>query len=206
MKPDTSVVSFANQKIRLQSTSSLLSVSLMLVALLAAGCSKNGANGSISTPFFAGPKQHDLAIVGYNYTDREIGTFSVDGVGGGNLALSGATSGGGGIACCVRYVPGSEPSKYLIRWDKASCRFNERPPGPWGEIFHLHYYYAERSVQVKRGNDSEANYFEVHFFPDGSIDARITAELSPPLMELPDGRKSNNSPQCPGNVRPAGVF
>lgn len=49
-----------------------------------------------------------LGIVGYNYTNRAINTFTIDGAGGGNLYVSSPASGGGGTTCCVPYVPGIE--------------------------------------------------------------------------------------------------
>jgi hypothetical protein len=45
--------------------------------------------------------EYGLVIIGYNYTSRYIDQFSVDGAGGGNLYVSGPSSGGGGIVCCA---------------------------------------------------------------------------------------------------------
>lgn len=180
---------------------------LLPLALLSIGCNESQSKR-------AGPEMSkvvenaeiDLAIVGYNYTNRGISILSVDGVGGGNIALSGTKGGGGGIACCVKYKPGSTPSHHVIRWDVGSCRYHEAPRSEWGEIFALHYYYEEKQVEVSSQSSVSPSYFEVHFLPDGSVKVQVTAELSAPMIALPDGRKETRSPQCPGNVRPPRTF
>jgi hypothetical protein len=64
----------------------------------------NGAPASIASELKAGaPRHHALAIVGYNYTERYIDSFHVNGQGGGNLYVSGPTAGGGSSACCVSW-------------------------------------------------------------------------------------------------------
>ncbi len=144
----------------------------------------------------------DLAIVGYNYTDREIGILSVDGVGGGNINLSSTSGGGGGITCCVKLLSGKEPSHHVVRWDAAACKFNEKTPGPLGPRYQLHYVFKELNVAVQRQGNQKPDYFEVHFFPDGSVKTMVTSELSLPLIVLPDGRKEAPTSQCPGNIEP----
>lgn len=61
-----------------------------------------------------------LALVGYNYTDRYIDTFSVDGQGGSNLFVSSPTSGGGGSVCCATYWPGLKDYKVKVRWQSGA--------------------------------------------------------------------------------------
>lgn len=51
-------------------------------------------------------KRIELALTGYNYTDRYIDQFEVDGQGGGNIAVSGPNTAGNGSSCCVSYRSG----------------------------------------------------------------------------------------------------
>lgn len=182
-------------------------VVLLSLGLLSNGCSESQP-GKILQQTSGSEVMGELSlpIVGYNYTNREIGIFSVDGVGGGNIAMSGPRGGGGGIACCVRYQPGVEPSHHVIRWDVKTCKYHEAPPSTRGDIFQLHYFYSEKKVEVRSQSSVRPNYFEVHFFPDGSVKVQVTAELSAPLMALSAEREESPSPQCPGNVRPAVSF
>ena len=181
----------------------LLAIVLLSLALLSSGCSESESRNILQqVPNDAEVGELDLAIVGYNYTNRAISVFSVNGVGGGNVALSGPKGGGGGIVCCAKFWHGPEPSTYVIRWDASSCRFHERPPTTRGEVFELHYFYSEKQVKVRRNGPTKPNYFEVHFFPDGSVKVQVTAELSAPLMALSPDREEMSAPQCPGNVRP----
>lgn len=182
-----------------------LCAALLSLPLLLTACRQHDLNATAPAPVTpADVAPLDLAIVGYNYTDREIDHFTVDGVGGGNVGLSGVSGGGGGIACCARFQPGPAPSRHVVKWNSASCRYNEiLPAKPNNEVFELHYFHKEVPVSVNAPASGKPGYFEVHFMRDGSIKTQITAELSAPMVSLPDGRKSTPSPQCPGNVAPS---
>jgi hypothetical protein len=69
----------------------------------------------------------NLTITGFNYTSRYIDEFSVNGQGGGNLYVSGPTSGGGGSICCVSYVKGAAAPRIIVRWQSGGCMY--RAPG-----------------------------------------------------------------------------
>lgn len=176
---------------------------LFIVATtLVGGCTKVTGVHNVERPATGTAEEFDLAIVGFSHTNREIGSFSVDGVGGGNLVFSPTGGGGGTITCCVRYRRG-ESSKYVVRWDTHACRYDEKPPSEWGERFSLYDYFSEKQVEAKDKSDTSPGYFEVHFFQDGTVKAQITSEISAPMVTLPNDRKEQLSPQCPGNVMPA---
>lgn len=142
-----------------------------------------------------------LTLVGYNYTDREIAQFSVDGASGGNIHVSGPNGGGGGSACCVRHLSADEKKYYKIRWHASSCRYGETASGPHYS-YDLHRFYRELDIPVDKEPSNTPSYFEVHFFPNGTVSARITAEASAPILSLPRDRKAKPSPRCPNNVEP----
>lgn len=68
------------------------------------------------------PKTHSLAIVGYNYNDRYMDSFFVNGQGGGNMGVSWPGSSGQGSICCVNWRDGSKlPKKINVQWVAAYC-------------------------------------------------------------------------------------
>jgi hypothetical protein len=174
----------------------------LLFALTAIGCDVKQRPAVQTTDVGAESVELvDLTLVGYNYTEREIARFSVNGTGGGNLHVSGPYGGGGGSVCCVKYFAGDKASAYKIRWHASSCRYGESGKGE-RYVYDLHRFYKERTVAVEKLSIDKAKYIEVHFFPDGSIKARLTAEMSPPILSLPVEREADGSPQCPNNKKP----
>jgi hypothetical protein len=174
----------------------------LLMSLTLAGCDEkdipttykaNSGSGSVEVV--------DLTIVGYNYTDREIAGFTVNGYAGGTLHVSGPYGGGGGSVCCVKYVAGHKAREFQIRWHATSCRYGETGSGA-SYTYDLHRTYTQRTVEVEKQSVDKSKYLEVHFFPDGSIKARVTGEMSPPILSLPVEREAEGSPQCPNNVKP----
>jgi hypothetical protein len=147
------------------------------------------------------PRNLSLALSGYNYTDRYIDTYEVNGQGGGNLRLSSPGSAGGSV-CCVSWLEGSKlPQTVEIKWAAAYCiqrRTNsDGETRDWREpILHI--------ADVEFAGPVPANpaYFEVHFFPDGHIEVAITEKPSPPRLSLEvtaDGTrpgKTRNDPPC----------
>jgi len=76
-----------------------------------------------------------LTIVGYNYTDTYIGSFTVNGAGGGNIEVSSKTSGGGGGVCCAAIPAGAAlPITIDIAWKRDGrvpwCRQSAVLDGP----------------------------------------------------------------------------
>lgn len=144
-----------------------------------------------------------LAIVGYNYTTRSIDSFSVDGQGGGNIHVSSPTSGGGGIVCCALYHPGAMIKKVQVRWQADGCYFAEQYTMSKQMHDVLHMYYREQDAPLEILATSNARYMEVHFYPDGSIKAAVTSELSLPRLSLDQRRRGQNPyPRCPNDQEP----
>jgi hypothetical protein len=145
-----------------------------------------------------------LALEGYNYTNRYIDSFTVDGHGGGNVYLSSSTSGGGGTVCCVPYWPGTKANVVTVRWQSGACLYHKRSSTS-DEIYErLHTFYTEQKVAVVENNKAPSKYMEVHFYPDGTVQAAVTASASPPRLLLSKDRKDNSKyPQCPNDAKPA---
>jgi hypothetical protein len=76
----------------------------------------SGSEG-ISSSFNPLKKDVKVDIVGYNYTDQYMQSFSVNGHDGGHIFLSSPTSGGGGPFCCFSYTEGrSFPYEVKVEW------------------------------------------------------------------------------------------
>jgi hypothetical protein len=115
----------------------------------------------------AGVQAHSLTIYGYNYTDTEIGSFEVNGQGGGNIQLSIPTAGGGSSVCCLTlYTPYTQVREIKIKWS--------RDGDTW----------CEQSVLLKPPMPAKPEYFEVHFYRDGHIEVAVTEVDSPPRLKL----------------------
>jgi hypothetical protein len=143
-----------------------------------------------------------LTLVGYNYTNRYIDEFDVDGEGGGNLFVSDGRIGGGKSACCVSYVSGAGGWKTKIRWQTGACTYNERISH--GEKFNdYHMFFREVDVQVDPNIPDFPRYFEVHIYPDGHAEAAITEHQSPARLLLGKDRKdTSHYPRCPNDKKP----
>jgi len=133
-----------------------------------------------------------LLIQGYNYTDDYIESFTVNGQGGGNIFESGPSSGGGKSACCLSYTPGTSlPIRLKVRWTASYCWYRGTTKyGPTAP--RLKDLWKEAEALVTHVNDEKPRALEVHFFPDGRVEAAITAGYSPPRLVLQrnsDGRR-----------------
>lgn len=165
------------------------------------GCQAQGQTSRASPREW---KTLSLAIVGYNYTNRYINTFEVDGAGGGNLFVSSPTSGGGGTTCCALYMPGLPGLKLTIRWQDAGCIYHTKSTTS-NEVFeHIYHTYKEAEVPVEDLGGLQPRYLEVHFYPDGTVQAAATQQESPPRLKLPKQREDRDPYQlCPGDKSPA---
>ena len=110
-----------------------------------------------------------LTINGFNYTDLYIDSFEVNGQGGGNLFVSSPTSGGGGGVCCVSFSPGTKlPVQLKIKWTRNRKRW------------------CEKEVLLTGPVPANPRHLGVHFFPDGHIEAEITADYPELKLRLQD--------------------
>ena len=99
-----------------------------------------------------------FTLVGYNYTERPIYSFSVDGVGGGN-AFAGFRSGGGGFVCCTEITVG-KPVEIKWLYDTTEKQY----------LAGLREENRSTTVIVPPPTVPEAEYLEVHFFPDHHVE------------------------------------
>jgi hypothetical protein len=149
------------------------------------------------------PAVAPLGLTGYNYTDREISEFFVNGQGGGNIGVSSPGSGGGGSVCCVPYVVAPAPWTVTIRWQSDACYYRVKSTIS-DEVFEdIHWFYKERDVVVDTPAISTPRYMEVHFYPDGSVKAAVTEHASMPRLQLQQQREIRTRyPRCPDDREP----
>ena len=113
------------------------------------------------------PKAHNLTIYGYNYTDTGIGSFEVNGQGGGNLPTSSPTAGGGSSVCCITVsTPTVKPRTVKIKWT--------RDLETW----------CEQDIVLAPSKLARPKFLEVHFYLDGHIELDVTEIDSPPRLQL----------------------
>jgi hypothetical protein len=145
----------------------------------------------------------NLTLIGYNYTNRYIDGFSANGQGGGNLYVSGPTSGGGSSVCCVRYVQGTAARDVIVRWQSGGCMFRASGVFTDGSTQLAHGFYRELKVKVDPRIPKSPEYFEVHFYPDGHVEAAITdSPSSPRLVYSKDRADRSDFPRCPNDKEP----
>jgi len=146
----------------------------------------------------------NLAITGYNYTDRYINDFSVNGNGGGNIYVSTPSSGGGGSTCCATYVSGDKAWKVRVEWQIGGCTYDNSVNDDGSPVYSIHPYYKEVEVQIDPRIPEDPKYLEVHFYPDGHIEAAVTENRSAPRLALEKSRENKTSRlvRCPNDRRP----
>lgn len=126
-----------------------------------------------------------LGIIGYNYTDDPIASFSIDGADGGHVRLSSPTSGGSGTSCCVLLSKNPVwPMQVQVRWQVGGCRVYEENR----KFGHNQYYFKELIVTVERGTNAHPSDMAVHFFKNGSVRVRLSDGWDPPIVKLEKNR------------------
>lgn len=118
-------------------------------------------------------------IVGYNYTDHEIGAFEVNGNYGGHLRLSSPDSGGGSAYCCFRYMI-HRPYPYQVKVTWAESSSDEKRTRVMATM-----------LQPEMG---DLKYLEVHFYPDGHVELKLTNRDGPPRLKLTDHDGKRDKP------------
>jgi len=115
-------------------------------------------------------------IVGYNYTDKFIGAFEVNGNSGGTLLLSGPDESGGGPYCCFKYmIHESYPYQVEVTWAESSS-----------DKKRTHFM-----AKIPQPETTDLEYLEVHFYPDGHVELKLTNDYGPPRLKLThhDGKR-----------------
>jgi hypothetical protein len=145
----------------------------------------------------------ELALVGYNYTNRYIDQFDVDGQGGGNIFVSGPGTAGSGNACCVSYRSGAKARKVRIRWQADACTFTSYIDADGGKHERIHSYFKDVEVQIDPNIPDFPRYLEVHFYPDGHAEAAITEHESRARLRLSSDRENKTRySRCPDDKKP----
>lgn len=197
--------------IRLASKRRLKLISLSFVMMISAACHARLTSDTklkktvleartVTVPMGT---QIQLTLSGYNYTNRYIDQFDVDGQGGGNLFVSEGLSGGGKSVCCISYRSGANAPKVRIRWQSGACIFTSYIDDGGDKHEGTHNYFREVDVQVDSSIPNLPRYFEVHFYPDGHIDASITEHESTARLIMNARREDNSKyPRCPNDAEP----
>ncbi|GAB5097058.1 DUF3304 domain-containing protein [Caballeronia sp. GAWG2-1] len=123
-----------------------------------------------------------LGIIGYNYTDRAFWNFGVNGQGGGSVELSTPTSGGGSVSCCVIM---SRKTKMPF-WVEVGYSMDALESYPSRKIVDPPKPAKKVRVEVRGSIPPNPKYLEIHFYPDGHIEAAISGSdgPSPPRLKL----------------------
>lgn len=178
----------------------LLSV---MMATAVTGCdAREASSGKPTASEFAASREPvGLTIYGYNYTNRYIDQFYVNGNGGGNLFVSGPGGGGGGSVCCFSYTPGTPaPKTVTVKWQHGACKYKETKDSTYA---YTHPFFKTIEVPVNPKIPANPGYFEVHFYPDGHVEAAITEHSSPPRLILSEDREDRSDyPRCPNDQKP----
>ena len=100
-----------------------------------------------------------FTLVGYNYTERPIYTFSVNGVGGSNIFVGG---GGASFSCCTDITVG-QPVEIKWLYDTTEKQY----------LAGLGEENRSTTVIVPPPTVPEAEYLEVHFYPDHHVELAL---------------------------------
>jgi hypothetical protein len=145
-----------------------------------------------------------LDLIGYNYTNYYIDSYSVDGQAGGNIMVSSPTSGGGKVVCCLmleKDLPGK--IHVAVRWQFGGCTYTNGSDGSGRTSENIYSFYKEAEVEVSREPGLKSRNLELHFYQDGSVQARLTQHLSPPRLVLDKGRADKTKfPRCKDDKSP----
>jgi hypothetical protein len=152
----------------------MVAVTFFLLSACSNAANSDTDSDRASTASAVAPsKELSLGIEGYNYTNRYIDSFSVDGAGGGNIRVSSPTSGGGGTVCYTSYFPGIRNYAVMVRWQSSACTYHIRSTIS-GVVFEkIHSFYKEKEVPVEQVDLKNAHYMEIHFFPGGEIKQKL---------------------------------
>ncbi len=111
----------------------------------------------------------EIDILGFNYTDKFIDAFNVNGHSGGAVSLSSDTAGGGSARCCFRYFPGvGFPYEIEVEWGSS-----ER----WGPT-------QKTKVFIPKPKVPDPEMLEIHFYPDGHVEGELIEGYSAPRLKL----------------------
>ena len=116
-------------------------------------------------------------VIGYNYTDRHISNFTVDGFGGG-ASHAHEAGGGGGIVCCLA-IPKRAKTLHIeveLEWTKE--QYEKNSPH---ETF-------EANIPVPVLENKHDGFIEFHFLPQQRIEAKWVDFPAMPNPPIPNPR------------------
>jgi hypothetical protein len=120
-------------------------------------------------------EQKMLGITGYNYTNRYIDGFSVDGQGGTNLS---ANTNGSGEACCILLRQDRAlPVKVHVEWTYGYEK--DFDTGRLLKPAETH----QADVDLTGPIPKDPTIFVVHFYPDNTVQVEVAADYPKPRIE-----------------------
>ena len=136
-------------------------MALLLMASLLTGCQAE--------------QKKMLSITGYNYTNRYIDRFSVNGQGGGNVLLSEDDAGGGETSCCIVFRSDQElPVKVHVEWT-----YGIEGDLQTGQVFRQPETH-QVEVDLLGPIPEDPTIFVVHFYPDNTVQVEVASDYPKP--------------------------
>ena len=130
-----------------------------MMAMAVSGCDAREAPKPPPSEFVPA-KPVELTLSGYNYTNRYIDQFSVNGIGGGNLHVSTVTSGGTNV-CCFSYTPGTPaPKTVTVKWVASGCTYIETKRSDYIST-RAHHFFKTLEVPVDPNVPANPGYFDL---------------------------------------------
>jgi hypothetical protein len=111
------------------------------------------------------PSSYSVCLQGFNYTDRIIDEYRVNGLWGGNVSAKEADEhyGGGGKLACVGSVGGKTAT---IMWKYGMPTLADYHNGVKPETHEV-------TLPMPVAQSNHARYFQVHFFPDNHVELKL---------------------------------
>jgi len=114
-------------------------------------------------------------VIGFNYTDRGVYSFVVDGFGAGSVRAR-QFGGGGGTACCMEVPPSKKTWHLKVTYDLT----------PEEDAKNLSPEIYETDIAVPKLPNKRDGYIEFHFLSDRRIEAK--------WVEYPTDQRNPNRP------------
>lgn len=149
-------------------------------------------------------EQHELTFHGFNYTNRYIDKYSVNGHGAGHLRVSGRHGGGGSSVCCFVYSQEMTPAVVTVKWQHGGCKYDvEANPGEKAFQF-THSYFKTSTIAIDQPVPENPNFINVHFYQDGTVKVNLSSKPVKPRLDLAEAREDKSSyTRCPDGKKPS---
>ncbi|MFA5985008.1 MAG: DUF3304 domain-containing protein [Methylococcaceae bacterium] len=127
------------------------------------------------------PQYGSMNVIGHNYTDRPIFSFTIGDTGGGNVEVTDSKGWGGGMTCCLNLERGQKDVK--VEWEPSftKAQFDKLPPE---QQENIPIEKREKTVSIPENLDLMTSYVGVHFLKNGNVKLNFTTNSTPdPLPE-----------------------